>query len=183
MISALSASDRTTSGGTFAVISVERALMMIDLPAPVSPVITLKPSLNSISRSSIMASPSPQEGKHSYLSPHFSFVRSSSKYPLDMDRIRLTVYGDLFIVTSSPNSRGKPICPSSVKITRSSLDRRSALSVACSGSSIGRLVNMCGHMGVTTMCARDWWRMGPPAASEYPVEPVGVERIRRPSCT
>ena len=47
-----------------------------------------------------------------------------------------------------------------------------------SGTSTGRLVSMCGQMGVMQMAGTEGKMMGPPAESEYAVEPVGVEMMR-----
>ena len=46
-----------------------------------------------------------------------------------------------------------------------------------SGTSTGRLVSMCGHTGVMQMAATAGNTIGPPAESEYAVEPVGVAMI------
>ncbi len=41
----------------------------------------------------------------------------------------------------------------------------------------GRSVNVCGAIGVIHRAAADGATIGPPAASEYAVEPVGVAMI------
>src|SRR3989304_7419832 len=46
------------------------------------------------------------------------------------------------------------------------------------GMTIGRFVRVCGQIGVMTMARNVGWTIGPCAAREYPVEPVGVEMIR-----
>ena len=46
-----------------------------------------------------------------------------------------------------------------------------------SGTSTGRLVSVCGQMGVRQMAGTAGKITGPPADSEYAVEPVGVEMI------
>ena len=45
------------------------------------------------------------------------------------------------------------------------------------GSTIGRLVNVCEQIGVMTTASIVGNRIGPPADSEYAVDPVGVEMI------
>ena len=41
----------------------------------------------------------------------------------------------------------------------------------------GRCVRACGETGVTIKASTEGTRTGPPAASEYAVEPVGVEMM------
>jgi hypothetical protein len=45
------------------------------------------------------------------------------------------------------------------------------------GSTIGRVVRVCGAIGVIAMTPEFGTSNGPPAASEYAVEPVGVVTI------
>jgi len=45
------------------------------------------------------------------------------------------------------------------------------------GTTSGRTVSECGQMAVTTMHSTSGTTMGPPADSEYAVEPVGVAKI------
>ena len=46
------------------------------------------------------------------------------------------------------------------------------------GNTRGRNDRLLGHIGVSTMALKDGWTMGPPADSEYAVEPVGVDTMR-----
>lgn len=46
------------------------------------------------------------------------------------------------------------------------------------GKTSGRKDRLRGQIGVRTRALRDGWTMGPPADSEYAVDPVGVETIR-----
>ncbi len=46
------------------------------------------------------------------------------------------------------------------------------------GKTSGRNERLRGHMGVSTIALSDGCTMGPPAESEYAVEPVGVDTIR-----
>jgi len=48
---------------------------------------------------------------------------------------------------------------------------------ARSGSTIGRCVSVCGQIGETSSTETDGSMIGPPAESEYAVEPVGVARM------
>ena len=50
--------------------------------------------------------------------------------------------------------------------------------VLVSGTMTGRLVSMCGQMGVRQIALTEGKMMGPPAESEYAVEPVGVATIK-----
>lgn len=45
------------------------------------------------------------------------------------------------------------------------------------GNTKGRKERLRGHIGVNTSADRDGWTIGPPALSEYAVDPVGVETI------
>ncbi len=45
------------------------------------------------------------------------------------------------------------------------------------GNTSGRKERLRGHMGVSTSALSDGWTMGPPADSEYAVDPVGVDTI------
>src|SRR6185369_3566376 len=47
-----------------------------------------------------------------------------------------------------------------------------------SGTSTGRLVSMCGQIGVRQMVGTDGKIIGPPALKEYAVDPVGVAIIK-----
>lgn len=46
------------------------------------------------------------------------------------------------------------------------------------GKTRGRNERLRGQIGVSTSALRDGWTMGPPAESEYAVEPVGVDTMR-----
>src|SRR3954451_24896258 len=47
-----------------------------------------------------------------------------------------------------------------------------------SGTITGRFVSMCGQIGVMQIAGTEGKMMGPPADSEYAVDPVGVEMMR-----
>ena len=46
------------------------------------------------------------------------------------------------------------------------------------GRTMGRVVRVCGAMGVSAITPESGARRGPPAAREYAVEPVGVATMR-----
>ena len=46
------------------------------------------------------------------------------------------------------------------------------------GNTRGRKDKLRGQIGVRTMALRDGCTMGPPAESEYAVDPVGVDTMR-----
>lgn len=46
------------------------------------------------------------------------------------------------------------------------------------GNTRGRNDRLRGHIGVNTSALSDGWTIGPPADSEYAVEPVGVDTIK-----
>lgn len=46
------------------------------------------------------------------------------------------------------------------------------------GNTRGRNDKLRGQIGVRTIALNEGWTMGPPADSEYAVEPVGVETMR-----
>lgn len=46
------------------------------------------------------------------------------------------------------------------------------------GKTSGRKDKLRGHMGVSTIALNEGCTIGPPAESEYAVDPVGVETIR-----
>src|SRR5947207_9459168 len=46
------------------------------------------------------------------------------------------------------------------------------------GSTMGRFVSVCEQIGVSTMASTLGNTIGPPADSEYAVDPVGVEMMR-----
>jgi hypothetical protein len=50
------------------------------------------------------------------------------------------------------------------------------------GKTSGRKDRLRGQMGVRTRALREGWTIGPPAESEYAVEPVGVETMRPSDC-
>src|SRR2546423_1913063 len=108
--------------------------------------------------------------------PNFSFVRNTSKNVL---RIRSSVqeYCDLLQITWSLSSRGTPTCPSIDKNASSPELCTSILISTVSRTTSGRCVSECGQTGLMTNASTDGIRIGPPAASEYAVEPVGVETI------
>src|SRR5580700_4421647 len=72
---------------------------------------------------------------------------------------------------------GVPTWPSMVRNTLSGPCESTRITLV-SGTITGRLVNMCGQMGVMQMAGTEGKMMGPPADSEYAVDPVGVETIR-----
>jgi hypothetical protein len=50
------------------------------------------------------------------------------------------------------------------------------------GNTRGRKERLRGQIGVRTRALREGWTIGPPAESEYAVEPVGVDTIRPSDC-
>jgi hypothetical protein len=46
------------------------------------------------------------------------------------------------------------------------------------GKTSGRNDKLRGQIGVRTIALREGWTIGPPAESEYAVDPVGVETMR-----
>ena len=50
--------------------------------------------------------------------------------------------------------------------------------VLVAGSMSGLTVRECGQIGVKRVTASSGWTIDPPAAREYAVEPVGVDRIK-----
>jgi hypothetical protein len=61
---------------------------------------------------------------------------------------------------------GVPTWPSMVRYTLSSGPRETIRILLVSGTSTGRLVSMCGQMGVRQMAGTEGKIMGPPADSE-----------------
>src|SRR5947208_16711602 len=84
---------------------------------------------------------------------------------------------ELWHTTTSCSRIGVPTCPSSVRYTLSSGPREVTRITLVSGTSTGRLVNMCGQIGVMHSAGTVGKMIGPPAESEYAVDPVGVEMI------
>src|SRR2546426_8631009 len=70
-----------------------------------------------------------------------------------------------------------PACPSNVTMAPSSLLTSITATCASWGMTIGRLVRVWGQMGVRISAWTAGLRIGPPAAMEYAVEPVGVEMM------
>src|SRR5689334_6184563 len=108
--------------------------------------------------------------------PSFSFVRSTSKKVL---RILSSVvwYCDLRQTTRSASLRGTPICPSMVRKASSPALCTSTEISTVSRTTSGLCESECGHTGATTNASTEGVRIGPPAASAYAVDPVGVEII------
>lgn len=50
------------------------------------------------------------------------------------------------------------------------------------GNTRGRKERLRGQIGVRTRALKEGWTIGPPAESEYAVEPVGVDTIRPSDC-
>ena len=130
--------------------------MMIDFPAPVSPVITFKPSLNSMSSSSMMAKPfTVRQASMSYRSPHFSLFRSTSKYPFLSDLMRLTVKAGPLYHHFVHVFKGEPHLAVEGQYHLFVGDMRRACTDASAGRIMGLLVRVWGQMGVTTTWPRD----------------------------
>ena len=70
-----------------------------------------------------------------------------------------------------------PFCPSSVKKTDSVLANNFISMEDESRTTTGRSVKVCGQIGVITKASTAGCTIGPPAESEYAVEPVGVPTI------
>ena len=67
-----------------------------------------------------------------------------------------------------------PHCPSTVSSTCSAGDASRTITRDVAGTTTGRLVSVCGQIGVTTKARTSGVTIGPPAARVYAVEPVGV---------
>ena len=50
------------------------------------------------------------------------------------------------------------------------------------GKTSGRKERLRGQIGVSTIALSDGWTIGPPADSEYAVDPVGVDMMRPSDC-
>ena len=82
------------------------------------------------------------------------------------------------ISTVSPWVNATPTWPSSVAIAPSSLLVRTTSISELAGTIRGRCVSVCGQIGVRINDGTAGLMIGPPAESEYAVEPVGVLTIR-----
>lgn len=51
------------------------------------------------------------------------------------------------------------------------------------GNTSGLKDKLRGHMGVRTSALSEGWTIGPPADSEYAVDPVGVDTMRPSDCS
>ena len=75
--------------------------------------------------------------------------------------------------------------PSDIFIVRLSMDMEAVLPLVRMRSdmtlpsdiTIGRIVRLCGDMGVRTTARHEGDIIGPPALSEYAVDPVGVDTM------
>ena len=86
--------------------------------------------------------------------------------------------GDLDIVTFVLSARLIPSPPSAYRrIGPPSLDDPQTERTASSLKSTGRAVSVCAQIGVTRIERSVGSTTGPPAESEYAVDPVGVEKI------
>src|SRR5207302_1131664 len=79
--------------------------------------------------------------------------------------------------TTSVSAAAKfvPTCPSTVTSSSSGPSRPRMRTMADGGSTSGRIASVWGDTGVTTMDSTVGTTTGPPADSEYAVDPVGVD--------
>src|SRR4051812_16846728 len=92
-------------------------------------------------------------------------------------RSNFTVCAALLQTIWSPLSTGSPVCPSIVKNACSSPPCTTILISDKSTTTKALCVSECGHTGVTTNASTAGINIGPPAANEYAVDPVGVDTI------
>ena len=71
-----------------------------------------------------------------------------------------------------------PSCPSMVRSASCSRFATAMRTTAFGRSTTGRFDSVCGEIGESTMTRTDGSTIGPPAESEYAVEPVGVATMR-----
>src|SRR6266404_6864494 len=81
------------------------------------------------------------------------------------------------IATLSSDCINTPFCPSSVRYTDSAVPRNRISTLHVSPTTSGRSLNVCGQIGVKIMDSTAGCTIGPPADSEYAVDPVGVATI------
>src|SRR5437763_13809543 len=93
-------------------------------------------------------------------------------------RSRRTMCSDLRQTMRSPSRIGIPTWPSTLRYAFS-LPVFTTISICDESLTTNeRWVKECGETGVMTNALTDGVRIGPPAASEYAVEPVGVDTMR-----
>ena len=111
-------------------------------------------------------------------------------------------YFDACTVTASPGPRTCDVCPSSARPAEARLrsltyvkagireSRRGSSATSLTrrviddddGKTRGRKERLRGQIGVSTRALREGWTIGPPADSEYAVEPVGVDTMSPSDC-
>src|SRR5581483_5691084 len=89
-----------------------------------------------------------RERRPFHRSPHLSFWRRTSKNIMRGGRISRSANCELRHTIVSPSRTGVPVCPSIVRYTLSSGPRDTTRITLVSGTSTGRLVSMCGQIGV-----------------------------------
>lgn len=89
-----------------------------------------------------------------------------------------TGYGDAWTLTYSPGCKIWEVLPS-IETPAGDLLRSPIRSVINDddGKTSGRNDKLRGQIGVKTSALSEGWTMGPPAESEYAVDPVGVDTI------
>ena len=85
--------------------------------------------------------------------------------------------GERRTLTRSPSRSSRPSCPSIVMIAPPPSVWTTTSTSESIGSTSGRCVSACGQIGVSTSASVPVSRIGPPAESEYAVDPVGVDTI------
>ena len=113
------------------------------------------------------------------LLPHFNFLLKTVKKSrvgkvINLARVLLRDKRTL-----SPLESGKLVCPSKLTVACSPAYLKIGSKVKCpsAGKISGRWPKECGQMGVSKKTSTSGATIGPPAAKEYAVEPVGVETI------
>jgi hypothetical protein len=77
--------------------------------------------------------------------------------------------------TLSPGASVVPVCPSNDTSRSSAHPAIGSMTMRyVAGTTRGRTASVCAAIGVTTIASTPGTTIGPPALSEYAVEPVGV---------
>src|SRR4029077_20834013 len=117
-------------------------------------------------------------GSHTLLPLHLSFWRRTSGNERSGSMTSASLRSLLAMRRTSPTRMARHKRPSTDTNTSCSGTERRASMMERSLTTVERLVRTWGQIGVTTNAPESGMRMGPPAASEYAVEPVGVAMIR-----
>src|SRR5205823_14107442 len=125
-----------------------------------------------------MRSKQKEQRRHVYRSPQCSLLRRTSKnfWPFCC-RKSFTRYFASSHSTRSPLCIGMLTWPSVVRKPSSWPTDIVTAILKLSSTIIGRCVSECGHTGFITRAFTAGVRIGPPAAREYAVDPVGVAMI------